>query len=375
MRVLWITNDLPPRAGGIEQFVGNLLLRGPVQETLVIGPGNPDAAAHDQALPYEVVRLPGRVLPRGATRRHIAQLAARHQPDVVVLGASWPLGELAPWLKREVAPVVALSHGHEAGLVSAKLGMLVRRATRGLCALTTISEYTEDLLRPHARADRLVRIPPGVDVEVFHPALNGAPLRRAWGVPDDVVLVGCLSRLVERKGQDALVRVWPRVQQRFPNAWLAIVGVGPLEQKLRATVAGLGAGANIVMPGRVDWQDLPAAHAAFDVFAMPCRTRNRGLDVEGLGIVYLEAQAVGVPAIAGRSGGAPETVIDGVTGLVVDATHDDALVDAIVTLLGDPERRALMGTAGRAHAVADWSWDIIAAKFNALLAEVAADGG
>ncbi len=374
MRPLWITNDLPPRAGGIEQFVGNLLARGPVDQTVVVGPANEEAAGHDAQLPYEVVRRPGRVLPTRSTRRAVAEVAARHRPDVVVLGAMWPLGELARWLAREVAPVVAISHGHEAGLVSTGLGPLVRRATRGIDTVTTISDYTEGLLAPWSKAGRIVRVPPGVDVEVFHPGLDGSHLREAWGVPAGAPVVGCVSRLVRRKGQDALLRVWPEVRRRHPDAWLVLAGEGPLGDDLRTAARDLGPDANVVLPGRLAWADLPAAYAAFDVFAMPCRTRLRGLDVEGLGIVYLEAQAVGRPALAGRSGGAPETVRDGETGLVIDGDDDTALVAALDRLLGDPAERRRMGEAGRDHATTRWSWDVIASRFHDVLADAAARG-
>ncbi len=366
LRVLWITNDLPPRAGGIEQFIGNLLRRGP-DDAVVVGPANDEGPAWDATVPWEVVRLPGRVLPTPATRRRIAEVAARCRPDVVVLGAMWPLGELARWLDREVAPVVALSHGHEAGLVSARLGPLVRRATRGITALTTISDYTEDLLRPWSSAAEVVRVPPGVDVGAFHPDLDGRHLRRAWGVPEDATVVGCLSRLVERKGQDVLLEAWPRLAARHPEAWLVLAGVGPLAAELREAAGRLGPDARVVLPGRVPWEDLPSAYAAFDAFAMPCRTRLGGLDVEGLGIVYLEAQAVGVPVVAGRSGGAPETVRDGETGLVVDGTSVDHVADAVDRLLADAALRRRMGAAGREHAVDHWSWDVIAARFDEVL--------
>lgn len=375
VRRLWLTNDLPPRAGGIEQFVGNLLARGPADDTVVVGPANPDGLAHDRDLAYEVVRADGRVLPTPAIRRLVADVAARHRPDVVVLGASWPLGELGGWLERHVAPVVALSHGHEAGLVSTRLGWLVRRATRDLTVLTTISDYTEELLRPHVRADRIERIPPGVDVDTFHPDLDGSDLRAAWGIPADATVVGCLSRLVDRKGQDTLVRVWPRIAAEHPDAWLAVVGEGPLAEELAEQVTAQGPASRVVLPGRVAWEDLARAYAAFDVFAMPCRTRLGGLDVEGLGIVYLEAQAVGVPAIAGTSGGAPETVRPGVTGLVVDGRDDDQVVDAIRGLLADPSKREAMGRAGRDHAVASWSWDVIARRFEDVLASAALGRG
>jgi phosphatidyl-myo-inositol dimannoside synthase len=372
-----VTNDLPPRAGGIEQFVGNLLDRVHPDGTVVVGPAGDDGAEqrrHDAAQPYRTVRAPGAVLPTPAVQRLVREVGRDHRPDVLVLGASWPLGELAPALRRDLGvPVVALSHGLEAGLASVHLGHLIGRATRGLAALTTISDWCEERLAPHVRADRLVRVPPGVDVDRFAPTVDGSALRRVWGVPDDVPLVGCVSRLVPRKGQDRLVEVWPEVRRRHPTAHLAIVGEGPLGDDLARAAAALGPDAGVVLPGRVAWSDLPAAHAALDVFAMPCRTRRFGTDVEGLGIVYLEAQAVGRPAVAGRSGGAPEAVLDGTTGSVIDGRDDHALVAALDRWLADPAGRVAAGRAGRAWVERRWTWEVIAARFADLLDEVVRD--
>lgn len=378
MRVLWLTNDLPPRTGGIQQFVGNLLDRVHPAGTVVVGPAGEDAAevaAHDARQPYRTVRAPGAVLPTPAIGRLVTETAREHRPDVLVLGASWPLGELAPRLGRELGvPVVALSHGLEAGLATVRLGRLVRRATRGLAALTTISDWCEDRLAPHVRADRVVRVPPGVDVDRFHPAVDGRALRRTWGVPDDATLVGCVSRLVPRKGQDVLLEVWPEVRRRHPDAYLALVGEGPLGDGLARDAAALGPDAGVVLPGRVAWDDLPAAHAAADVFAMPCRTRLLGTDVEGLGIVYLEAQAVGRPAIAGRSGGAPEAVRDEETGSVVDGRDREALVAALDRWIADPAGRRAAGAAGRRWVEQAWTWEVIADRFADLLDDVVREG-
>lgn len=368
MRSLWVTNDLPPRAGGIEQFLGNLLARAWPEDALVVGPANAQAAAHDLAVPWSVQRLDGGVWPTPAVLAAVRAAAAAHRPDVVVLGASWPLGELARWLVRDPGvPVVAVSHGLEAGLAGVGLGRLVGRTTRHLAALTTISGFTEHRLSRHAHCP-VHRIPPGVDVARFHPDVDGADLRRAWGVPGDAPVVGCVSRLVRRKGQDRLLQAWPALHARHPEACLVLVGTGPLEDELRRRAAELR---NVVVTGEVAWDDLPAIHATFDVFAMPCRTRLFGTDVEGLGIVYLEAQAVGVPVVAGDSGGAPETVIEGVTGTVVDGRRAGEVVGALDGLLADPARRAAWGAAGRTHAVEQWSWDAIAAVFREVLATAA----
>jgi phosphatidyl-myo-inositol dimannoside synthase len=371
-RILWVTNDLPPRTGGIQQFVGNLLERVHPATTLVVGPQEEGAADHDARQPYRTVRLPGAVVPTPAVRRRVLAIGRTHRPDVVVLGASWPLGELAPSLRRHLGvPVVALSHGLEAGLVRVGLGRLIRRATRDLAALTTISDFTAAQLEPHVAAPRVDRIPPGVDLERFAPAVDGATLRARWGVPSDAPLVGCISRLVPRKGQDALLAVWPRVRTRHPAAWLVLVGEGPSAERLARDVERLGPAAQVVLAGRVPWEELPACYAALDLFAMPCRTRWGGLDVEGLGIVYLEAQACAVPVVAGRSGGAPETVRDGTTGTVVEGRDRGALLTALDGWLADPAGRDRAGRQGRRWVEERWGWEAIAADFEHLLVEVA----
>lgn len=254
MRLLWLTNDLPPRAGGIQQFVANLLHRVHPATTLVVGPADEAAAGYDATVPWRTVRLEGAVLPTRRVLAAVRRAAAEHRPDVVVLGASWPLGELTSALARDPGvPVVALSHGLEAGLAGVGLGRLVGRTTRDLAALTTISDYTEQRLRPYVRTPRLARVPPGADVDAFRPDRDGRPLRTAWGVPEDAPLVGCVSRLVRRKGQDTLLDVWPEVRRRHPDAWLALVGSGPLAPTLRRRAAGL---AQVVVTGAVPWDRL-----------------------------------------------------------------------------------------------------------------------
>jgi phosphatidyl-myo-inositol dimannoside synthase len=377
MRVLWVTNDLPPRPGGIEQFVASLLSRVHPEAAVVIGPrGEDGAGAYDATQPYTTIRAPGPVLPTPSIRRLIVATAREHPPEVLVLSECWPLGELAVGLTEELGvPVVSLSHGFTAGLAGAGLGVLVRHATRGLAALTTISDWAEERLAPHVRTERLVRVPPGVDVTRFRPDVDGRPMRARWGVPADAPLVGCVSRFVPRKGQDRLIGIWPRVRALHPDAWLVLVGEGPIAGRLGRRVDALGPDAQVVLAGRESWEDLPSCYAAFDVFAMPCRTRNAGLDVEGLGMVYLEAAACGVPTIAGLSGGAPEAVVDGLTGTVLDGRDDDALLAAIDGWLSSRTRREEAGAAGRRWVVENWSWQVIADRFAALLEEVVAQEG
>jgi phosphatidylinositol alpha-1,6-mannosyltransferase len=233
--------------------------------------------------------------------------------------------------------------------------------------VTYISEYTHRRLAP-ALADRtrMARLSPGVDVDLFTPSADGAEVRRRHGLGSAPVVV-CVSRLVARKGQDVLVEGWPRVLDRHPEARLVLVGGGPLEAQLRRAISARGLAGSVVLTGPVPPAELPAHYAAGDVFAMPCRTRRAGLDVEGLGMVFLEAAACGRPVVAGTSGGAPEAVDDGVTGHVVDPEDPAAVADAVSGLLDDPAGARAMGAAGRAWVERQWSWTTIARTFADLL--------
>jgi phosphatidylinositol alpha-1,6-mannosyltransferase len=365
-RTLVVTNDFPPRQGGIQTFVAALLDRRPPESLVVLASDHPGSAEHDAALPYEVVRAPtSMLLPTPAAARAVARLAREHDCRTAFFGAAAPLGLLAPALRRAgVTRLVGATHGHETGWVSLPgARAMMRRIAADLDVLTYISEYTRGKLAP-ALADRvqLAQLSPGVDVEAFTPAADGAAVRARYGLGDAPVVV-CVSRLVPRKGQDVLVAAWPRVLARHPDARLLLVGGGPSEGALRRTVAARGLGDSVVLTGGVPAPELPQHYAAGDVFAMPCRTRRAGLDVEGLGMVYLEAAACGRPVVAGTSGGAPETVREGVTGHVVDPHSPAAVAEVLVGLLDDPRRARAMGAAGRRWVEERWSWTSIAATF------------
>jgi phosphatidylinositol alpha-1,6-mannosyltransferase len=369
-RTLVVTNDFPPRQGGIQTFVAALLARRPPDSLVVLASDHPGSAAYDAALPYPVVRRPtGMLLPTPATARAAAELARRHGCDTAFFGAAAPLGLLAPALREAgIGRLVGATHGHETGWVALPGSrQLLQRIAAGLDVLTYISEYTRRRLAPALDGrTRLTQLSPGVDVERFTPAADGAAVRRRYGLGEAPVVV-CVSRLVARKGQDVLVAGWPRVLERHPGARLLLVGGGPLERQLRRAVAGRGLGDSVVLTGPVPTEQLPEHYAAGDVFAMPCRTRRGGFDVEGLGMVYLEAAACGLPVVAGTSGGAPEAVQDGVTGRVVEPRLPDAVAAAVTALLDDPARARDMGAAGRAWVEQRWSWTTIAATFAALL--------
>ncbi|HKT02427.1 MAG TPA: glycosyltransferase family 4 protein, partial [Rugosimonospora sp.] len=240
---------------------------------------------------------------------------------------------------------------------------LLRRIADGVDVVTYLGEYFRCRLDRVMRGrTELRRLAPGVDADLYHPGVDGTEVRRRYGLGDRPVVV-CVSRLVPRKGQDALIRALPAIRRRVPDAVLLLVSGGPY----RSTLERLAAGQDVVFTGSVPWAELPAHYAAGDVFAMPCRTRNRGLDVEGLGIVYLEASATGLPVVAGDSGGAPDAVREGETGYVVDGRDVAAVADRVATLLADRDLARRLGTAGRAWVEAEWRWDTQADRMRALL--------
>ena len=369
-RTLVVTNDFPPRQGGIQTFVAALLARRPPDSLVVLASDAPGSGAHDAALPYPVVRRATSVLlPTPGVGRQAADLARRYGCDSAFFGAAAPLGLLAPALRSAgVRHLVGATHGHETGWVALPgARQVMQRIADGLDVLTYISEYTHARLAPALGSrTRLAQLSPGVDVDLFTPSADGAAVRRRYGLGDAPVVV-CVSRLVARKGQDVLVAGWPRVLERHPDARLLLVGGGPGEASLRRAIAARGLERSVVLTGPVAPPDLPAHYAAGDVFAMPCRTRRGGLDVEGLGMVFLEAAACGRPVVAGTSGGAPEAVQDGVTGHVVEPRSAETVARTIGDLLDDPARARAMGAAGRAWVEERWSWATIAKTFDQLL--------
>jgi len=221
-------------------------------------------------------------------------------------------------------------------------------------------------LTPQAAA-RMTRLHPAVDAARFRPDPEaGAAIRERYGLTGRPVVV-CVSRLVRRKGQDTLLAAWPRVLKQVPDASLLLVGDGPRSAALRELSERMRLTPSVRFTGPVPAAELPAHYAAGDVFAMPCRTRRGGLDVEGLGIVYLEASATGLPVVGGDSGGAPDAILDGETGYVVPGRDTGAVAERLVALLSDPAGAKAMGDKGRAWVERDWTWDLAAARLRGLL--------
>ncbi|MEU5538310.1 glycosyltransferase family 4 protein [Streptomyces sp. NPDC020362] len=378
-KTLIVTNDFPPRPGGIQAFLHNMALRLDPGQLVVYAStwkrsreGIEATAAFDAEQPFTVVRdRTTMLLPTpGATRRAVG-LLREHGCTSVWFGAAAPLGLMAPALRRAGARrLVATTHGHEAGWAQLPAArQLLRRIGESTDTITYLGEYTRSriaaALTPDA-AGRMVQLPPGVDEKTFHPGSGGEEVRARLGLTERPVVV-CVSRLVPRKGQDTLIQAMPRILAAEPDAVLLVVGGGPYEQDLRRLARETGVEASVRFTGSVPWSELPAHYGAGDVFAMPCRTRRGGLDVEGLGIVYLEASATGLPVVAGDSGGAPDAVLDGETGWVVRGGEPAEAAERIVALLGDADLRRRMGERGRQWVEEKWRWDLLAEGLKDLL--------
>ncbi|MEU2713976.1 glycosyltransferase family 4 protein [Streptomyces sp. NPDC007205] len=378
-KTLIVTNDFPPRPGGIQAFLHNMALRLDPGRLVVYAStwkrgreGVAATAAFDAEQPFTVVRdRTTMLLPTPQVTRRAVRLLREHGCTSVWFGAAAPLGLMAPALRTAGAErLVATTHGHEAGWAQLPAArQLLRRIGDSTDTLTYLGEYTRSriatALTPQA-ASRMVQLPPGVDEKTFHPDSGGDEIRARLGLTDRPVVV-CVSRLVPRKGQDTLIQAMPRILAAEPDTVLLIVGGGPYERDLRRMAAETGVGDSVRFTGAVPWSELPAHYGAGDVFAMPCRTRRGGLDVEGLGIVYLEASATGLPVVAGDSGGAPDAVLDGETGWVVRGSRPEEAAERIVALLGDPGLRKCMGDRGRQWVEEKWRWDLLAEKLKDLL--------
>ncbi|MFC8145030.1 glycosyltransferase family 4 protein [Streptomyces paradoxus] len=378
-KTLIVTNDFPPRPGGIQAFLHNMALRLDPQRLVVYAStwkrtreGVEATRAFDAEQPFTVVRdRTTMLLPTpGATRRAVG-LLREHGCTSVWFGAAAPLGLMAPALRAAGAErLVATTHGHEAGWAQLPAArQLLRRIGDSTDTITYLGEYTRSRIASaltHQAAARMAQLPPGVDEKTFHPGSGGEEVRARLGLTDRPVVV-CVSRLVRRKGQDTLIRAMPRILAAEPDTVLLIVGGGPYEKDLRRLAHETGVASAVRFTGAVPWSELPAHYGAGDVFAMPCRTRRGGLDVEGLGIVYLEASATGLPVVAGDSGGAPDAVLDGETGWVVRGGSPQDAADRIITLLGDAELRRRMGERGREWVEEKWRWDLLAEHLKSLL--------
>jgi phosphatidylinositol alpha-1,6-mannosyltransferase len=370
---LVVTNDFPPRVGGIQRTLEALVRELPADRVAVLCPGWDGAAEYDAASPFRVLRQPERFLwPTPEVARRVNRAVDEVQAEVVLFGAAYPLALLGPRLAARGTPYLAAAHGFEYWLSLAPgTHALMRYATSRAARVPVMcSDFVARTVRTAVpRTVPVSVLYPGANVDLFRPDLPTADIREGLGIGDRPLVV-CVSRLVPRKGQDVLIRGIGRIRRRVPGAALLLVGGGPYEGRLRA-LADVAPAGSVFFSGQVSEEDLPRHYAVGDVFAMPCRTRLAGLEVEGWGNVFIEAAACGRPVVVGDSGGAREALVDGETGVLVDGAEVDEVADAVAALLGDPERARAMGEAGRARVERAHRWPAIAERLAGWLREAA----
>jgi phosphatidyl-myo-inositol dimannoside synthase len=375
VKTLVVTNDFPPKVGGVSHYVDQIVRRLPGGQVRVLAPASPGAAAFDATYPHDVIRWGSKVLmPTPGARDRILDLVRADRPDVVLFGAALPFARMGRAIReRTGVPFATFTHGVEVGWGRLPAGRAVLRGiARDALFLTTVSGWTERVLRSVVGpGPRIELLPPGVDTTHFHPDVSDARIRERHGL-DGHKVICCVSRLVPRKGQDQIIRALPEITAEFPEARFLVVGSGRYQKRLRALARERRVADRVVFAGEVAYEDLPAYFRAGDVFAMPCRSRHFGLEVEAIGVVFLEALAVGRPSVVGNSGGAPEVALDGEAGVVVDGRSAASVGSGILTLFRDPQRAAKMGRAGADWIHRDLSWDAIATRVRDLLADALA---
>ena len=373
---LFITNDFGPRAGGIETFVHGLIERLPKGSVIVYTSAQANAQTFDAEwlLKYgvEVIRDRSKILlPTPRVIKACQKLISNRKLSKVAFGAAAPLAMMARAMRSAGAQkVVALTHGHEVWWAKVPpFSFAIRYMGKNIDAITYLGDYTRGEISKalsEADASKLVQIAPGIDVDHFIPT-DSSNLRAELGLTDKSVIIS-VGRLVHRKGQDKLISALPEIKTSVPNVHLVLVGVGPHQEYLEKLALKLNVSDCVTFIGRINYAELPKYICLGDIFAMPSRSRFFGLEVEGLGIVYLEASACGLPVVGGKSGGAPDAVLVGETGMVVDGTNSSEIADACIELLNNPELCALMGANGRAWIIENWRWEIWATRYAALLA-------
>jgi phosphatidyl-myo-inositol dimannoside synthase len=370
---LLVTNDYLPKTGGIQVYLHELWRRLPADRAVVLtASSDPRAKEFDATSEIAIERVRQSLLffPTPRVLRQIREAVKRYDPDLVILDPAWPLGLLGPFLGR---PFGVILHGAEV-TIPGRIPMLattLRFVLRRAAVAVSAGSYpeAEALRNAKERLAPIVQVPPGVDTARFmpQPPSAHAAIRRDLGLSEESFLVASYSRLVPRKGMDVLIRAAALLRDEIPNLEVAVGGSGRDRDRLERLAKRLDA--PVVFLGRVTDEALPGWLAASDLMVMACRSRWMGLEQEGFGIVFVEAAACGIPAVAGRTGGSHDAVVHGETGLIVDTPQDPrAVADAILMLYHDPELRRSMGEAGRRHAVEVFDWRVLAADLDEGLA-------
>jgi phosphatidylinositol alpha-1,6-mannosyltransferase len=372
-RTLLVTNDFPPKVGGIQRTLEALVREFPPDRIAVLAPKETGSAAFDRSASFNVSRSNESFMRPGPGTFHAIRRAVEEaDAQVILFGAIYPLALLGPRLARKGLPYVSAAHGFEYWLslmpgTNLAMRYATSRASRVVVMCSAFIARTVRMAVPDDVPVSLLR--PGADLARFRPDLDASRIRERYGLGDGPVIV-CVSRLVERKGQDTLIRAMPEITRKVPGAALLVVGDGPHRRELETLARG--SEDRVHFTGEVPEAELPLHYAAGDVFAMPCRSRLGGLEAEGWGNVFIEAAACGLPVVVGDSGGAKEALIDGETGLLVDGSDVAQVAKAVARLLEDRRLAASMGAAGRARVERDHDWPAIAGRLAGWLSEAVA---
>jgi phosphatidylinositol alpha-1,6-mannosyltransferase len=373
--VLFVTNDFGPRAGGIETFIIGLIQRRPFGTTVIYTSFQENSEQYDSDwlanYGVRVIRDRSKILlPTPRVAFNLREIIKREGITTAAFGAAAPLGLLSASMKRVgITRTVALTHGHEVWWAKVfPFNLLLRRIGSTVDVLTYLGDFTRAAISQGISAkaqSSMVKVAPGIDVDHFIPT-DASALRESLGITKKKVIVS-VGRLVHRKGQDCLIESMPQILSSVPDAHLLLIGQGPYREHLQELVRKHRLESSVTFIGRIEYKDLPMYLCAGEIFAMPSRSRLMGLEVEGLGIVYLEASSCGLPVLAGSSGGAPDAVVQNITGLVVDGTNHEQIATAAINLLNNIAASQLMGAAGRQWIVENWRWEIWSKEFEDLL--------
>jgi phosphatidylinositol alpha-1,6-mannosyltransferase len=373
-RHLLVTNDFPPKIGGIQSYLWELWRRLPPEDVTVLTSPHVDADLFDRDQRFRIERTREPVLlPNPLLAAHVRRLAAEVGATAIVLDPAIPLGLIGRQLG---LPYAAVLHGSEVTIPGRLPGtrQLLGRVLGGASLLIAAGGYPEAEARRAVRGELppIVQVPPGVDTARFRPlpTIERASTRARLGLPTSGPLVLSVSRLVPRKGMDTLIEAVARLSAKHPRLTLAIAGVGRDKTRLEHLITKTGAPVRLL--GRVPAPDLADLYAGADVFSLVCRSRWAGLEQEGFGIVFLEAAAAGIPSVAGDSGGSAEAVVDGETGFVVNPGDVAAVADAIDRLVSDPGLASRQGQAARQRAESDFAYEVLAGRLQAAIDQLGA---